>query len=685
MGGCCSSSSTTQLASKEDRALRIKTGAALLEHIFTAGYAQQSSWLQRFFAEFAAAVEQLLNINGFERNDAVTEMLDAIYSSSSASTSSSSSKEPYISEEERSKKQSAKMFMRQQWKSFTSSSMPIEVDSTRVMITVGWLRFDKDSSGGLDPSEIEKIVVWLNVDASSTVALKKRIAARFKATGRDSLSFVEFSDEFDALISWDELDFVFYENAAIPPKSLNENNNNNNNNNNANAAVSPAFEQPRDEHGEPMLNYTQLGEFLFYVQDEQDNCWEMAKKILRGAAAAKAVSAFSSGANSSTGGNKSDKTSVTEQKLDKRSFMKYLTSRELNSILDLPKLRAVYQDMDQPLSAYFISASHNTYLTGHQLTSESSADMYRKVLREGCRSVELDCWDGADGQPIVYHGYTLTTKITFASVIDAVADSGFIASEYAISLSLDLNLSVEQQRVMVQIMKAKLGDRLLVPGWFGGDNNVSPNEALLSKLKGKVLVKAKRIAGPPPAADGEQQLSPSHQQQQNPQQQQQNQIVEVSEEELQEIKERQQEMNKANANDKKAPQQFQQHPHLKPMARELSDLVWMEACNFKSFPETTPLARPHQCTSFSEVTSKNFCAKKLAEYVEFNKRHELAGPFLRRPFLQGPYARQRRLWVHPEAQLPARSGDARAGEPRCDDADPDQNFDPVGLRAAEAE
>lgn len=78
--------------------------------------------------------------------------------------------------------------------------------------------------------------------------------------------------------------------------------------------------------------------------------------------------------------------------VDFNSFLQYMTSQD--SALTLPWKEC---DLSWPLSSYFISSSHNTYLSGNQLSSASTTEAYTNVLKRGCRCVEVDVWDGQEG------------------------------------------------------------------------------------------------------------------------------------------------------------------------------------------------------------------------------------------------------------------------------------------------
>jgi Phosphatidylinositol-specific phospholipase C, X domain/Phosphatidylinositol-specific phospholipase C, Y domain len=291
------------------------------------------------------------------------------------------------------------------------------------------------------------------------------------------------------------------------------------------------------------------------------------------------------------------------------TFLGYLSSPWASAMAAPRK-----HDLSHPISSYFISSSHNTYLTGNQLYSEASTDSYRNVLLRGCRCLEIDVWDGEskpttssssssssdaegemDGQklspgrrprlkakvsgrydsikqrarsiskssrgssasnpqksipivapaptfapaaaaaatsppapalempapwkitsaeekpePRVLHGYTLTKDVSFRAVCNAIRESAFIATDLPVIVSLEVHACLEQQEIMIDIMK-EAWKGMLVDISEASDEQIdhlpSPDQ-----LRKKILIKVKWTPAPGSGQDSnnplEQTISP---------------------------------------------------------------------------------------------------------------------------------------------------------------------------------
>ncbi|KAJ3243758.1 1-phosphatidylinositol 4,5-bisphosphate phosphodiesterase delta-4 [Chytriomyces hyalinus] len=185
--------------------------------------------------------------------------------------------------------------------------------------------------------------------------------------------------------------------------------------------------------------------------------------------------------------------------MDMDHFSAFLLSAN-NAVFRKQNTSFVYQDMTLPLTDYIINSSHNTYLLGDQIAGESSVEGYIRALQRGCRCVELDCFDGPNG-PVIYHKNSLTNRIPFKDVVEAIHRYAFVASIYPVILSLETHCSFDQQAMMAKILIEILGDSLIaLPLSVSAkredkrDSQGRPHTSILpspADLIGKILIKGK--------------------------------------------------------------------------------------------------------------------------------------------------------------------------------------------------
>lgn len=172
------------------------------------------------------------------------------------------------------------------------------------------------------------------------------------------------------------------------------------------------------------------------------------------------------------------------QLLSEAGFVGFLASKHNTPLAEEPS----EYTLDRPMNEYFISSSHNTYLLGRQVAGQSSVEGYISALVRGCRCVEVDCWDGPDGQPLVVHGRTMTSAISFKETMTTINKYAFAKSQYPLWISLEVHCNPTQQAIMAETIKEAFGSKLVTePLDPTSDKLPSPSE-----LMGRVLIKVKK-------------------------------------------------------------------------------------------------------------------------------------------------------------------------------------------------
>ena len=173
-----------------------------------------------------------------------------------------------------------------------------------------------------------------------------------------------------------------------------------------------------------------------------------------------------------------------------RKFVNLLIDRTINNVFNKEKILRT-QDMDHPMTDYFVNSSHNTYLDGNQIIGNSSIAMYPYVLDNGTRFVDLDTFDNREeeNEPVITHWHFPVGSIPFKDTLIAIKNSAFQKNNYPVILSLENHCGDVCQEKMQNYFLSIIGRENL----YILDSKTPPLQyPSPNQLKNKFIIKNKR-------------------------------------------------------------------------------------------------------------------------------------------------------------------------------------------------
>ncbi|KAK3927709.1 Inactive phospholipase C-like protein 1, partial [Frankliniella fusca] len=165
-------------------------------------------------------------------------------------------------------------------------------------------------------------------------------------------------------------------------------------------------------------------------------------------------------------------------------FSRFLESDECLIALPADKTDA---QLNLPLSHYYISSAHDAYVPDDPAANTASMDAIVRALAQPCRYVKLDLHDGVAG-PVVCRNATCASRLPASDVLRLIRELAFVVSQCPLLLHLSVRCSPPQQRSLATLLRAELGEKLLLP-----QEARDPAQLEVQSILGRILLVGKKL------------------------------------------------------------------------------------------------------------------------------------------------------------------------------------------------